>query len=173
MQLRCTILASEHTMLAPSFKKSLNRSPRLWSRLDLRRGRALGVLFAAAVLACGDSGDSTSPESIEGVYTLQTIDGDALPAVVYQDTEGMVEITAGAITLGPGTKWSISLTARATVAAVVTTNTEKLDGTWSRAGSTLTLTSADGDVETLVLSGSTLTLQAEIDSGMAPWVFRR
>ena len=164
-------------MLVPSLKKplkeSLNRGPKLWSRLNLRRGRALGVLFAAAVLACGDSGDSTSPESIEGVYTLQTIDGDALPAIVYQDTEGMVEITAGAITLGPGTKWSISLTARATVAAVVTTNTEKLDGTWSRAGSTLTLTSADGDVETLVLSGSTLTLQAEIDSGMAPWVFRR
>ena len=122
-------------MLAHSWKKSPNRSPPLWSRLNLRRGRPLSVLFAAAVLACGDS---TSPkaESIEGVYTLQTIDGDALPAVVYQDTEGMVEITAGAITLGPGTKWSISLTARATVSAVVTTNTETLDGTWSRAGST-------------------------------------
>jgi hypothetical protein len=164
-------------MLVPSLKKSLkeslNRGPRLWSRLNLRRGRALGVLFAAAVLACGDSGDSTSPESIEGVYTLQTINGGALPAVVYEDEAAKVEIVAGAITLGPGTKWSISLTARATVDADVSTNTETLDGTWSRSGSTLTLTSADGDVETLVLSGRTLTLQAEIDSGMAPWVFRR
>jgi len=164
-------------MLVPSLKKSLNesrnRGPRLWSRLNLRRGRALGVLFAAAVLACGDSGDSTSPESIEGLYTLQTINGGALPAVVYEDEAAKVEIVAGAITLGPGTKWSISLTARATLDADVSTNTETLDGTWSRSGSTLTLTSADGDVETLVLSGSTLTLQAEIDSGMAPWVFRR
>ena len=164
-------------MLVPSLKKSLkeslNRGPRLWSRLNLRRGRALGVLFAAAVLACGDSGDSTSPESIEGVYALQTINGGALPAVVYEDEAAKVEIVAGAITLGPGTKWSISLTARATVDADVSTNTETLDGTWSRSASTLTLTSADGDVETLVLSGKTLTLQAEIDSGMAPWVFRR
>jgi len=164
-------------MLVPSLKKSLNesrnRGPRLWSRLNLRRGRALGVLFAAAVLACGDSGDSTSPESIEGLYTLQTINGGALPAVVYEDEAAKVEIVAGAITLGPGTKWSISLTARATVDADVSTNTETLDGTWSRSASTLTLTSADGDVETLVLSGRTLTLQAEIDSGMAPWVFRR
>jgi len=80
---------------------------------------------------------------------------------------------AGAITLGPGTKWSISLTARATVAGEVSSNTETLDGTWSRSGSTLTLTSADGDVETLELSGRTLTLQAEIDAGVAPWVFRR
>ena len=170
MQLRCTTLASEHAMLVPALKKSVNRSPRLWSRLNLRRGRALGVLFAAAVLACGDS---TSPESIEGVYTLQTINGGALPAVVYEDEAAKVEIVAGAITLGPGTKWSISLTARATVDADVSTNTETLDGTWSRSASTLTLTSADGDVETLVLSGRTLTLQAEIDSGMAPWVFRR
>ena len=164
-------------MLVPSLKKSLkeslNRGPRLWSRLNLRRGRALGVLFAAALLACGDSGDSTSPESIEGVYTLQTINGGALPAVVYEDEAAKVEIVAGAITLGPGTKWSISLTARATLEGVVSTNTETLDGTWSRSASTLTLTSADGDVETLVLSGRTLTLQAEIDSGMAPWVFRR
>ena len=164
-------------MLVPSLKKSLpeslNRGPRLWSRLNLRRGRALGVLFAAALLACGDSGDSTGPESIEGVYALQTINGGALPTIVYEDEAAKVEIVAGAITLGPGTKWSISLTARATVDADVSTNTETLDGTWSRSASTLTLTSADGDVETLVLSGRTLTLQAEIDSGMAPWVFRR
>ena len=160
-------------MLVPSLRKYPNRSPTLWSRLNLRRGRALGVLFAAAVLACGDSGGSTSPESIEGVYTLQTINGGALPAVVYEDEAAKVEIVAGAITLGPGTKWSTSLTARATVDADVSTNTETLDGTWSRSGSTLTLTSAAGDVETLVLSGRTLTLQAEIDSGMAPWVFRR
>jgi hypothetical protein len=172
MQLRCAILASEHAMPVHSLNKSPNRSPGLWSRLNLRPGRALGVLFAAAAIACG--GDSTtSPESIEGVYTLQTIDGDALPAVVYQDTEGQVEVTAGAITLGPGTKWSISLTARATLAAEVSTNTETLDGTWSRAGSTLTLTSADGDVETLVLSVRTLTLQAEAGAGVVPWVFRR
>ena len=157
-------------MLPPSLKKSLHRSLRPWLRRNLHHSRALGVLFAAAVLACGDS---TSPESIEGVYTLQTINGGALPAVVYEDEAAKVEIVAGAITLGPGTKWSISLTARATLDADVSTNTETLDGTWSRSGSTLTLTSADGDVETLVLSGRTLTLQAEIDSGMAPWVFRR
>ena len=172
MQLRCANLASERAMLVRSLKKSVNRSPRLWSRLDLRCGRALGVFFAAAVLACGDS-TSPGPESIEGVYALQTINGGALPAVVYQDEAGKVEVVARAITLGPGTKWSISLTARATVEAVVSTNTETLDGTWSRSGSTLTLTSADGDAETLVLSGRTLTLQAEIDSGFAPWVFRR
>ena len=159
-------------MLPPSLKKSLHRSLRPWLRRNLHHSRALGVLFAAAVLACGDS-TSPGPESIEGVYALQIINGGALPAVVYQDEAGKVEVVAGAITLGPGTKWSISLTARATVEAVVSTNTETLDGTWSRSGSTLTLTSADGDAETLVLSGRTLTLQAEIDSGFAPWVFRR
>src|SRR3954451_24447072 len=110
MHLRCETLASEHPMLAPSLNKSLHRRLRPWLRRNLHHSGALGVLFAAAVLACGDS---TSPESIEGVYALQTINGGALPAVVYEDDAGKVEVVAGAITLGPGTKWSISLSARA------------------------------------------------------------
>jgi hypothetical protein len=56
-------------------KKSRSGALGLRSLMHLRRGRALGVVFAAAVLACG--GDSTSPESIEGTYTLETINARA------------------------------------------------------------------------------------------------
>jgi hypothetical protein len=153
-------------------KKSRSGTLGLRSLVHLRRGRALGVLLTAAVVACG--GDSTGPESIEGTYTLETINARALPVVVQQDAVAKVEVTAGAITLGPGTRWSIGLTARTTAGADISTMSVTLDGTWTRSGSILTLTTDDGDSETVVLSGRTLTLQGEAgEAGSGSWVFRR
>ena len=124
------------------------------------------------MLACG--GDSTGPESIEGTYTLQTINARALPVVVQQDAVAKVEVTAGSITLGPGTRWSIGLTARTTAGTDVSTMTDTLDGTWTRSGSILTLTTDDGDSESVVLSGRTLTLQGETGNAtFGSWVFRK
>ena len=158
-------------MFVRPMNESRNRSQSLRSLLRFRPGRALGALVTVATLACGDS---TSPESIEGIYALQTINGRALPVVVMQEGTQKFEVTAGAITLGPGTKWKFELTVRATLGADVSTDIVSIDGTWSRAGSTLTLTSPAGDSETVLLSGRTLTLQGDTgDLGIAPWVFRR
>ena len=55
---------------------------------------AAGVLLAGSV-ACG--GDSNAPETIEGTYTLQTIDGRPLPVVLGQDANEISEITAGEV----------------------------------------------------------------------------
>jgi hypothetical protein len=123
------------------------------------------------VLACGDS---TSPEKIEGTYTLQTINGRPLPVVLQQDATSKSEVTAGAITLGPGTAWTISLTARSTLGADVSSFTSTLAGTWTRSGERVTLTATNGESETAVLSGGTLTLAGEAAAlGIVPWVFRK
>jgi len=48
----------------------------------------------AVLVACG--GDATGPNaSLYGNYTLRTVDGNNVPAVVYQDTLEKDELTAG------------------------------------------------------------------------------
>ena len=52
----------------------------------------------AVLVACG--GDATGPNaSLYGNYTLRTVDGNNVPAVVYQDTLEKDELTAGNINL--------------------------------------------------------------------------
>ena len=41
------------------------------------------ALVVCVVTACGD--DIIGPEDVAGTYTLQSIDGEALPAVVEED----------------------------------------------------------------------------------------
>ena len=128
---------------------------------------ASGVLLATS-LACG--GDSTAPETIEGTYTLQTIDGQALPAIVDQDETEKNEITAGSIKLGAGTTFTITLTLRTTIGSEVVTITDGTTGTWTRSGSTVTMRTTDGVVIPARLSANALTVGE--DDGFV-WVFRR
>ena len=148
-----------------------DRRPVLRWLSHLRRRPVLGILLTVALLACGDS---TSPETIDGTYTLRTINGQALPVVLQQDATSKNEVTAGAITVGPGTAWTISLTVRSTLGADVSVFTNTLVGTWTRSGERVTLTATDGESEIAVLSGGTLTLAGEAAAlGIVPWVFRK
>ena len=145
------------------------RVPRLITRRAIRLG--VGVLVAAS-LACG--GDSTAPETIEGVYVLQTLDGRPLPVVFLQDETGKYEITAGSITLKAANAFTMQIAARQTSGTQTFTSTGSIDGTWTRSGDSVTLTTDEGESIEGVLSGRTLKLVGEAeDLGSVEWVFRR
>jgi hypothetical protein len=63
-------------------------------------GRLLPLLALAAALSLAGCGDGTAPEeSIVGVYTLQTINGNLLPWIAFQDEIDHTEVLSGSITL--------------------------------------------------------------------------
>lgn len=100
--------------------------------------------LAMLVIACG--GDSAvAPESVAGSYTLQTVNGNVLPAVFYQDTQEKDEFVSGSVALSADNSWSGRLTLRGTD---LTTNQEfnvtaPIGGTYSLNSGSITLTDAN------------------------------
>ncbi len=86
------------------------------------------VFLAFLVFGLVACGDSTGPESVVGTYTLQTVNGEGLPAVIDEiGTTFLKEITAGSITLNEDLTCRFSLTERETEDGNVTTVTETLE----------------------------------------------
>ena len=75
-----------------------------------------------------DSGPcNTNPCGIVGTYALQSIDGEALPAVVSGLTDPiLVEVTAGSVTIN---QWSLPRPAQGTCSVSSTTRETMTDGT--------------------------------------------
>lgn len=100
--------------------------------------------LAMLVIACG--GDSAlAPESVAGSYTLQTVNGNTLPAVFYQDSQEKDEFVNGGVALSADNSWSGKLTLRGTD---LTTNQEygftaPIGGTYSLKSGSITLTDAN------------------------------
>ena len=100
--------------------------------------------LAMLVIACG--GDSAvAPESVAGSYTLQTVNGNALPAVFYQDTQEKDEFVSGSVALSSDNSWNGRLVLRGTD---LTTSQEfsftaPIGGTYSLKSGSITLTDAD------------------------------
>jgi hypothetical protein len=130
-------------------RRSINRS-----RLMLRV--ALAVL--PAIVACGgDSG--TGPSSVAGQYSLQTINGAALPFLEFQQGTIKIELLSDVLTVtGTGT-WSDLQTERTTIDTQVSTDTTTDSGTYTLSESTVTFT-ANGETatQTGTLSNGTLTV---------------
>src|SRR4030095_9475485 len=131
---------------------------RPWLRGTLRLG--VGTLLVAS-LACG--GDSTGPEAIEGTYALQSMAGQSLPVNVFEDETGKYEITAGSVTLTAQSAVTLRLSFRQTTGGQVNTLTSAVDGTWTRSGDTVTLTTSDGESIVGSLSGKTLRIMGEAE----------
>ena len=105
--------------------------------------------------ACGD--DGTGLESIAGTYTLQTIDGEALPWAI----PGLItEITAGSITLNQDMTCSFSSTSKETYNGIVDTNavTQECSYTFDNGALAIILTMIPDNTLNGSISGSTLTL---------------
>lgn len=137
--------------------------------------RFLGSALLATLVACG--GDSTGPKSVAGNYTLRTVNGASVPAVVYQDAQEKDEITAGNINLSSSNTWTGLLTVRATDVASGQTLTfnSPANGTFTTSGGSITLTdAADGSQLTGSVGGGTLSISGDIGLGTAiTLVFQR
>ena len=118
--------------------------------------RVFLAFLAFGMVGCGGV-DVTDPGSVSGTYTLRTVAGDALPAVLLQEvTTSLLEVTAGNGTLNQDLTCSVSLTLRGTGDGTVTTITETNACTYALDSGSITVTIPDGvfDPDPLIVSGS-------------------
>ena len=123
------------------------------------------LLACAAVAMLGCGGDSTGPAaSAEGTWNLQTVNGSALPytAIFIASPVYRFEILSDQVVASGDGSYVETSQVRETDGTTVTTSTEQDIGTWTQHGSQVTVTSAlDGTVNTAVVSGNKLTVNAE------------
>jgi hypothetical protein len=133
--------------------------------------------LAMLLVACG--GDSaTGPAAVTGSYSLRTVNGGGLPAVVYQDASEKDEIVRSSIALAADNSWSGSLTIRGTDltnGVVFPDLTLPIGGTYSLNSGTIKLTDADHQLTfDGTVGGGTLTVGSDIVVGSTTtMVFRK
>ena len=138
--------------------------------------RLAGLALLVMLAACG--GDSTGPKAdVTGNYTLRTVNGANIPAVVFQDSQEKDELTSGNINLNADKTWSGTLSARVTdlTSGASATFNSPAGGTYTASSGTLTLTDAsDGSQLTGSVGNGTLTISGDIDVGaVITLVFQR
>ena len=130
----------------------------------------LVVLLALATIAAdcpfGDSSTDPQTDVVVGVWTLQSVNGDPLPAN-FADGEFTAVISAGSATVNANGTFSYSETWDSQVDVTA--------GTWTKDGSTYVFDPAEqGGEETQIngyatVSGSTMTLTVS-EPGLSPTV---
>ena len=122
------------------------------------------VLTGVLLTACG--GDAFSPESVAGLYLLETINGSPLPVSQTVTQNGItITITAGSFSLNANGTWSVSTTGSITIGGTTTTDMGADSGTFELvAPSTIRLTASDGEIISGTLDGDRLTIIRDGDS---------
>jgi hypothetical protein len=121
---------------------------------------ALGALTLFGT-GCGDTEKAVGvPGTIDGTYTLRTVNGKNVPGTLYESSEGSsyykVEVTAGQVTLGEGRSFDIRTTIRETSgSSTPTTRQLTSSGRYTMNQNTLTLMDQANELT------YTLTLQAD------------
>lgn len=120
--------------------------------------RRIIVCLLAAALACrGDSGTNPASASIAGTYTLQTVNGAALPATLAQAGTSRTEVMSNTLTMTANATYTAVVAFRTTLDATVTTAQFTESGTWSAEAGSITFRTSDGIVYHGALNGLTLT----------------
>ena len=97
--------------------------------------------LAATIALLGCSEDGTGPDNrVEGMYALETIDGDELPVTLLATGEFQLEVLAGEVRLMDEGDMLFSITFRESLGDQSGTYTESESGTWTRSGDTITFT---------------------------------
>ena len=140
----------------------------------MRRMIVAGIL--AVLAAC--SSDSTGPNaSVTGSYTLRTVNGNNVPAVVFQNATTKDELTAGTLNLNADNTWSGSLTARETSLSTgaVVSITVPASGTYTNNNGSLKLTDSVDDTQLVgTADNGMLTVSGDVGIGaVVTLVFQR
>ena len=125
--------------------------------------RASMVLVVAGAIAAQACGDMASPagRSVTGVYTLSTVNGLMPPLTLGATDSASLDLISGAVTFrDDGTFLDVLNVRYRGIAAgsVATDSTVTARGTYTRAGSTLTLDPVDGHAEYHMTVTDELTL---------------
>lgn len=111
--------------------------------------RSAGTILVAAVMAlslgaCTDTAAGNDADDLDGLYSLQTIDGQLLPVIVDEQGEDIAEVIQGTVTIHADLTFDDVTVLRITESGVVTTETDAATGTWSLAGRTVQFSPNDG-----------------------------
>lgn len=111
----------------------------------MRTRNLIAAAFAVMTMAaCGGSDGITEPDTVTGKYVLKTVDGKAMPVVVYQETGYKLEVTYSDYTLAENGTFTNNVTWRETDGAVVTTESDASSGTYTANGSAISFVSPGG-----------------------------
>jgi hypothetical protein len=130
------------------------------------RSIAIGLLLATlGFAACSDNDNLVvTPSTPNRVFTLQTVNGAAVPAVVFDSANPPLRLDAlsGAITINPNNVFSDVTTFRQTLGGIVSTRTVTCAGTYTAVGNVFEFVEAGigpdcGLTFSGVLSGTALT----------------
>jgi hypothetical protein len=125
------------------------------------------LLVSSLLLACSDA---TDPVRVEGTWSLDTVNGLALPFTLPESGVDKLELTGEVITLVPPGSLTIVTMFRVTDGSNVFSESVPDGGTYTVSGSAVTLTwDSDGSTSTATVTGNTMTLQ---DIGLT-FVYRR
>ncbi len=143
------------------------------SRTSARLARSVAVLGVALAAACGGDDSPAGPgdpgNQVAGTYTLRTVAGRTLPAVLFEEGSDKLEVVSGALTLNPNGRYTGTMTLRVTEGGSVTTETDSGTGTYTTTGGALVLIDEEGERTTVARSGDSITIS---DGGIA-MVFTR
>ncbi len=130
------------------------------------RTTAIALLFGTLGLAACNTGNDLgfTPSALTAPYVLQTANGAALPAVVFDSASPplKLEAVAGVITIKPNNVFSDVTTFRQTLGGVVSARTVSCIGTYNAVGNVFEFVETGplpdcSRTFTGVLSGTTLT----------------
>ena len=133
--------------------------------------RSLISLALVVLVACGDD-STTAPttDSVAGTWSLQSINGTALPYVVFQIGADKVELVSDVVVAVASGAFTQTTVVRTTSSGQVTTESQADAGTWSLNGTAVTFQfNGDGTTGTGSISGNTMTIA---ESGFA-FVYRK
>lgn len=117
------------------------------------------TIALTAALALGACSDSTSiGGTTGGTFTLRTVNGEDLPALVIQQGGSLTEATSGSVSLDSDHSYQRTLTLRTTGSGAAQTTTETESGTWTGSGGAVTLTASGGGQLNGTLFDGALTL---------------
>ncbi|HEU5218468.1 MAG TPA: hypothetical protein VFU23_07405 [Gemmatimonadales bacterium] len=103
----------------------------------------LAAVAAVTVAGCSDTTASTGAEALVGVYILQTVDGQPLPAIVDQSGADMLEVVSGSVSLHTGLTFDDTTVLRFTISGEVSTETDAATGNFTLSGRTVQFTPSD------------------------------
>ena len=117
--------------------------------------RLTGLFVILTAAACGDSSGPNS--AISGTYTLRSINGENLPAVIWQAGDDRVQVTSGSRTLNASGSYNDVTNFLVSNGTSTFPDQATETGTYTQSGNTVTFRAKSGDVYNMTLSGNTLT----------------
>ncbi len=129
-----------------------------------------GLVLAACAGQPASPGANFSVGSAGATYALATVEGKALPANAYFGVDVSVNATSGKLTLAGDHAYTLAVDYDRHFASGNrdVRFTESEQGTWSAAGSTLTLTPTSGGAHKVTVAGNELSLSLTVPDSSPP-----